>query len=49
MWVSNLYDLEQEFKRARIASRLTQREAAAAAGVSPMLVSQFSSAGHSPS
>jgi transcriptional regulator with XRE-family HTH domain len=41
MRISNFYDLEQEFKRARIASRLTQREAAAAAGVSPTLISQF--------
>ena len=41
MWVSNLIDLSEQFKRARIASRLTQREAAAAAGVSPLLVSHF--------
>jgi len=41
MWISNLSDLSEQFKRARITSRLTQREAAAAAGVSPLLVSQF--------
>jgi HTH-type transcriptional regulator/antitoxin HipB len=41
MWISNLNDLAEQFKRARIASRLTQREAAEAAGVSAMLVSQF--------
>ncbi|HSZ10519.1 MAG TPA: helix-turn-helix transcriptional regulator [Steroidobacteraceae bacterium] len=41
MWVSNLNDLVEQFKRARIASRLTQREAAEAAGVSAILVSQF--------
>lgn len=41
MWISNLNDLAEQFKRARIASRLTQREAAAAAGVSALLVSQF--------
>jgi transcriptional regulator with XRE-family HTH domain len=41
MWISNLNDLSEQFKRARIASRLTQREAAAAAGVSTLLVSQF--------
>jgi transcriptional regulator with XRE-family HTH domain len=41
MWASNLNDLVEQFKRARIASRLTQREAAEAAGVSAILVSQF--------
>lgn len=41
MWISNLSDLSEQFKRARITSRLTQREAAAAAGVSSLLVSQF--------
>jgi predicted nucleotidyltransferase/DNA-binding XRE family transcriptional regulator len=41
MWISSLNDLSERFKRARIASRLTQREAAAAAGVSPLLVSQL--------
>jgi transcriptional regulator with XRE-family HTH domain len=41
MWISNLNDLAEQFKRARIATRLTQREAANAAGVSAMLVSQF--------
>jgi transcriptional regulator with XRE-family HTH domain len=41
MLASNLNDLSEEFKRARITSRLTQREAAAAAGVSSLLVSQF--------
>jgi transcriptional regulator with XRE-family HTH domain len=41
MRISNLIDLAEQFKRARIASRHTQREAAAAAGVSPLLVSQF--------
>jgi transcriptional regulator with XRE-family HTH domain len=41
MWISNLNDLVEQFKCARIASRLTQREAAQAAGVSAMLVSQF--------
>jgi DNA-binding XRE family transcriptional regulator len=42
MWISNLSDLSEQFKRARITSRLTQREAAAAAGVSSLLVSQVS-------
>jgi transcriptional regulator with XRE-family HTH domain len=37
----NLIDLAIEFKNARIASRLTQREAAQAAGVSALLVSQL--------
>ena len=41
MRISNLNDLAEQFKKARIASRLTQREAAAAAGVSALLVSQF--------
>src|ERR1700690_4509925 len=41
MWASNLNDLVEHFKRARIATRLTQREAAEAAGVSAILVSQF--------
>jgi len=41
MRISNLNDLAEQFKNARIASRLTQREAAAAAGVSALLVSQF--------
>jgi transcriptional regulator with XRE-family HTH domain len=41
MWISNLSDLAEQFKRARITSRLTQREVAAAAGVSSLLVSQF--------
>jgi transcriptional regulator with XRE-family HTH domain len=41
MMASNLNDLAEQFKRARIASRLTQREAAEAAGVSAILVSQF--------
>jgi transcriptional regulator with XRE-family HTH domain len=41
MLASNLNDLAEQFKRARIASRLTQREAAEAAGVSAILVSQF--------
>jgi transcriptional regulator with XRE-family HTH domain len=41
MWASNLNDLADQFKRARIASRLTQREAAEAAGISAILVSQF--------
>lgn len=41
MQFSNLDGLSVHFKRARIAARLTQREAATAAGVSPLLVSQF--------
>jgi transcriptional regulator with XRE-family HTH domain len=41
MWISSLSDLAVQFKRARLASRLTQREAAAAAGVSTLLVSQL--------
>ena len=41
MSISNLNDLVERFKTARIGGRLTQREAAAAAGVSTMLVSQF--------
>jgi transcriptional regulator with XRE-family HTH domain len=41
MWISNLSGLSVHFKRARITSRLTQREVAAAAGVSSLLVSQF--------
>jgi transcriptional regulator with XRE-family HTH domain len=41
MWIANLNDLAEQFKSARITSRLTQREAAAAAGVSALLVSQF--------
>jgi transcriptional regulator with XRE-family HTH domain len=41
MWISSLSDLAAQFKRARLASRLTQREAAAAAGVSTLLVSQL--------
>lgn len=41
MWISNLNDLVAQFKHARIATRLTQREAAEAAGVSAILVSQF--------
>ncbi len=41
MWISSLSDLAEQFKRARLASRLTQREAATAAGVSTLLVSQL--------
>jgi transcriptional regulator with XRE-family HTH domain len=41
MWASSLSDLSEQFKRARLTNRLTQREAAAAAGVSTLLVSQF--------
>jgi transcriptional regulator with XRE-family HTH domain len=37
----NLIDLATEFKTARIASRLTQREVAQATGLSPLLVSQL--------
>jgi transcriptional regulator with XRE-family HTH domain len=37
----NLIDLATEFKSARIASRLTQREVAQATGLSPLLVSQL--------
>ena len=41
MWVSSLNDLAEQFKGARLASRLTQREAAAVAGASTLLVSTF--------
>jgi transcriptional regulator with XRE-family HTH domain len=37
----NLVELATEFKNARIASRLTQREVAEATGVSTLLVSQL--------
>lgn len=37
----NLSDLKDAFKQARIASRLTQREVAAAAGVSVLTVSNL--------